>query len=294
MADKDKIEKVLENYNDVFADIYNTLLFQEPFLKEENLDFGATESIYKAETGQWAKQCRDVLKTYRNNQLCIFSLGMENQSFIDKNMPIRIMGYDYTAYRALIANAKPLAPVITIVLNFTETRWNQPKNLLGLMDNVPEKLKPFIQDYEIKVFDIAFLDDETIESFTSDFKAIARFFKKKRLGELDAVSDHETALKHVEAVLDLLQVFTHDNRYKEAYENGLREKVEKGDEVYMCTVIDMYEQRGLEKGIEEGLHALVQSLKKILPDFSAVYDVVIQNEIYANVTKEQVEKYFKE
>lgn len=56
----------------------------------------------------------------------------------------------------------------------------------------------------------------------------------------------------------------------------------------MCTVIDMYEQRGLEKGLQ----ALVTSLGKILPDFSAVYDAVIQNEIYADVTEEQVRKYF--
>lgn len=246
----------------------------------------------KAETGELAAQYRDVLKAYHNNHLCIFSLGIENQSSIDKNMPVRIMGYDYAAYRALISNGNPVTPIITIVLNFTETRWNKPKNLLGLMEDIPEQLKPFVQDYRIQVFDIAFLDDEIIERFTSDFKAIARFFKKKRLGELDAVSDHETALKHVEAVLDLLQVFTHDNRYKEAYENGLRQRIEKGDEIYMCTVIDTYEQRGIKKGIEEGLQALVHSLKKILPDFSAVYDAVIQNEIYADITEEQVKKYF--
>lgn len=292
MAEKDKTEKVLEDYNDVFADIYNTLLFKEPFLKKDQLDYGPTESIYKTEIGIPAGQYRDVLKTYRNNHLCIFSLGIENQSSIDENMPIRIMGYDYATYRASISNGKPTAPVITIVLNFTETRWNKPTNLLGLMPGIPEKLKPFVQDYKVRVFDIAFLEDEAIERFTSDFKAVVRFFKKKRLGELEAVSDNRTALKHVEAVLELLQVFTHDNRYKEAYENGLREKIERGDEIYMCTVIDMYEQRGLEKGIEEGLQALVTSLGKILPDFSAVYDAVIQNEIYADVTEEQVRKYF--
>lgn len=104
------------------------------------------------------------------------------------------------------------------------------------MIGIPEKLKPFVQDYKIRVFDIAFLEDETIERFTSDFKAVARFFKKKRLGELEAVSDDRTALKHVEAVLELLQVFTHDNRYKEAYENGLREKIERGDEIYICAL----------------------------------------------------------
>ena len=39
MAEKDKAEKVLEDYNDVFADIYNTLLFKEHFLDEKNMYF---------------------------------------------------------------------------------------------------------------------------------------------------------------------------------------------------------------------------------------------------------------
>lgn len=46
-----------------------------------------------------------------------------------------------------------------------------------------DELAEYVQDYKIHVFDIAFLEDETIEAFTSDFKEIARFFKRKRLGE---------------------------------------------------------------------------------------------------------------
>lgn len=61
MAEKDKAEKVLEDYNDVFADIYNTLLFKEHFLDEKNLNYGPTESIYKAETGDMAEQ-REMYK----------------------------------------------------------------------------------------------------------------------------------------------------------------------------------------------------------------------------------------
>ena len=47
MNKNDHVEKLLEDYNDVFADIYNTLLFRKPLLKEDFLQFGPTESIYK-------------------------------------------------------------------------------------------------------------------------------------------------------------------------------------------------------------------------------------------------------
>ncbi len=45
LGKKDLAAKKLEDYNDVFADIYNTLLFGEDLIIEQQLDFGPTESI---------------------------------------------------------------------------------------------------------------------------------------------------------------------------------------------------------------------------------------------------------
>lgn len=38
MADKDLAEKYLESFSDVFADIYNVLLFRKEILLEEGLE----------------------------------------------------------------------------------------------------------------------------------------------------------------------------------------------------------------------------------------------------------------
>lgn len=106
MSEKDKVEKVLEDYNDVFADIYNTLLFQTPFLQEDKLEFGPIESIYKTEQGELKEQRRDVLKIYRENNLILLSLGAENQSKIERNMLIRVMGYDCATYRQQLSQRR--------------------------------------------------------------------------------------------------------------------------------------------------------------------------------------------
>ena len=45
---------------------------------------------------------------------------------------------------------------------------------------MPKELKPFVNDYKINVFSIAWLDDKTIEKFTSDFKIVAKYFQTKR------------------------------------------------------------------------------------------------------------------
>ncbi|MBQ3165514.1 MAG: hypothetical protein IJC02_13480 [Lachnospiraceae bacterium] len=100
MAEKDLAEKKLEDYGDVFADIYNTLLFGKQLLVPEQLFAGSTESIYKSAKDQWKEQRRDTVKEYMNCvNLTIATLGIENQSTIDENEPIRVMGYDYGSYR---------------------------------------------------------------------------------------------------------------------------------------------------------------------------------------------------
>ena len=55
----------------------------------------------------------------------------------------------------------------------------------------------------------------------------------------------------------------------------------------MCTYSTAMEN----KGIEKGLRALVRSLKDYIKDFEALYSVVIRNEEYKSVTRDEVKKY---
>lgn len=57
MGQKDLREKLLEDHEDVFSDIFNGLLFGRNVIKQQYLKSGSTESVYKAENGE----CRDQL-----------------------------------------------------------------------------------------------------------------------------------------------------------------------------------------------------------------------------------------
>ena len=65
----------------------------------------------------------------------------------------------------------------------------------------------------------------------------------------------------------------------------------------MCKAIKELIEDGREEGRiagrEEGLRALVFSLSLLLPDSDAVYQAIIKNEDYSNVSKEQVMKYYR-
>ena len=62
MAEKDMTEKTLEDYDDVFADIVNVLLFNgQRHITEKDLSSETARSIYKAD-GKLHEQERDVAK----------------------------------------------------------------------------------------------------------------------------------------------------------------------------------------------------------------------------------------
>lgn len=264
-----------EDYNDVFADIYNVLVFDKKYLDEDGLEAGPTESIYKAEEGELKEQRRDVLKTYRKQNFMICSLGIENQSTIDKYMPLRVMGYDYVTYQGQIQNKKKIIPTITIVLNFSEKRWNKPTNLHGLL-KLPNGLKHLVQDYQIKVYDIAFLDDDVIEKFTSDFKLVAKYLKKRRLGKVDDLIQEQQVIQHVEAVLNLFRVFAKDERYEQLLTENIVTMEKKGDEVAMCIVLDTLERRGRFAQLVECVEHLMESQKCSLEKACEMLGTTIQ------------------
>ena len=100
MGQKDITEKLLEDYNDVFADIVNVLLFRgNRIVKEESLKETKVKSQYKAEAGKLHEQERDVAKYWQDGNALVAICGLENQTAEEKYMPLRVFSYDGASYR---------------------------------------------------------------------------------------------------------------------------------------------------------------------------------------------------
>lgn len=245
MAEKDIAEKVLEAYNDVFADIVNGLLFQgKKVISEEELEEQAAYSHYKSD-GALREQERDVSKIWKTGKIKLAFVGFENQTDIDSDMPFRVIGYDGAEYRSQL-NSKERYPVITLVLYFgSERRWKKPKSLLEQL-NIPEALKPFVNDYKINVFEIAFLTEEQVKLFQSDFRIIADYFVQKRKNGEYHPEPQE--LRHVQETLQMLSIMSGDHRFEEVY----NESMERGSYT-MCEMLDRMINKGKVEGIREGI-----------------------------------------
>ena len=71
MGEIDKNEKSLEDYNDVFKDIVNMLLFDgKEYVHEADLQEASPYSNYTA-NGKVRNQERDVVKFWKNNGISI-------------------------------------------------------------------------------------------------------------------------------------------------------------------------------------------------------------------------------
>lgn len=259
MGARDITEKNLEAFNDVFADIVNVLLFKgKHLMKEKDLEADTKDSMFKAD-GKIHEQERDVSKFWKNGEIRISVLGFENQTNPDKDMPLRVISYDGASYRQQLLDkkAKQRYPVATIVLYFgTKDKWSAPKNLLSCF-KVPEELKPFVNDYKINVFNIAWLSDKIIDMFQSDFKIVAKYFQTVRLKKDYKGSNEE--IRHVDALLKMLSALTGDNSFEEVYNEG---NLKIGG-VTMCEVVEKIKNQGKEELIRNLIESNAGTLEQI-------------------------------
>lgn len=272
-------EKLLADYNDVFADIVNVLLFGgKRVIQEDKLMDTKVRSQYKASDGILHENERDIAKIIVNCNVKIAMFGLEHQTDVDEDMPFRVVDYDGSSYRSqMLKESKERYPVITMVLYFGTTPWDKGRTLYDVL-NIQDDFKPFVSNYKINVFEIAFLTPEQVEKFTSDFKIVADYFVQKRTTK--DYSPSASVIKHVDAVLKIMTALTGDNSFAESA-GSMKNK----EGVSMCEIMQRIhteseakgEARGRAEGRAEGREDTLRILKDagILPkdfDFDSLSD----------------------
>ena len=287
MQGKDITEKMLEKYNDVFADILNVLLFAGGDVVDESALTDALPMSMLKIDGRVRTQERDIAKYWRKNKINVALFGLENQTVPNKLMPLRVFGYDGAEYvkQSRKENSdRAKYPVITLVLYLGyEKRWNYPKRLFDVLD-IDEDIRPYVNDFKINLFEIAYLEREKIDLCKSDFRILADYLYQMRKSR-DYIAD-ETNIAHVEELLTLMSAMTGDNRFEETI-NDLKGK----EKVNMCEVLDRVEARGIEKGRLEGRQeGTINTLISLVKDGILSLD---EAAIRADMSAKDFKKYIK-
>lgn len=254
MGAQDITEKNLEALNDVFADIVNVRLFNgEQLIRENDLETDTAKSMFKAD-GKIHEQERDVSKIWKNGEIRISILGLENQTAQDSTMPLRVMSYDGASYKQQLVNKSKPYPVTTLVLYFgTDKKWSTSKSLYDCFD-IPERLKPFVSNYRINVFNIAWLSEAKINRFKSDFKCIAQYLRAKLLKKRYVGSKEK--LRHANETLKMFSALTGDDSFEKVY----NESNFKEGGIAMCDVVERIKDEGRNEGFAKAREELIISL----------------------------------
>ena len=242
-------------------------------------------------------------------------LVLENQSYVDYRMVFRVMleeslsyikqqkrayqqrkkeGYKFTQdeFLSRMRKGEKFVLVITLVLYLgKEKPWDGAKSLYDLLE-IDEEWKPFINNHEINLFDYhnynEFSQFNTENRFV--FELLSSSHDKEKTGEViekylnDYILDEEV----VKAIFGMLDINEDIDKYKK--------ETEEGEKYHMCKAWDDHKEQGRREGeqaaIRKSVKVLVDSLKKFSLDMEAIYNVVVENELYKDITREQVEKYY--
>ena len=271
---KDITKKKLQEHPDVFADIFNSLVFSgREFVNPSELTLIPTASRHSDAEGELRERTRDILMQDNRSGALYFLLGLENQDYIDNTMPLRCMGYDFaaydmqvkeymdanrekdnSAYLRKIHKEQKLAPVITLVTYYGQEEWDAPKDMYGML-NIPEEWKqeavPFVHNYPMNFVHMGKLPPEVRERFTSDVRLLVEYLACKNDPEKIIKLAHKMSqtISHPEDLLDAFFTLTKDQRY-----NGIKDTIinKPKEEMTMCVMLDIFENRGIEKGKAEG------------------------------------------
>ena len=276
MAEKDITEKLLTDIDEVFADIYNSLCFNgENIIKPDDLSSASVTTAFIS-NDVTRGLISDVSKIYKNSNLTLALLNIENQSTEDSDMPFRIIGYEGAKYNSqLISGSDERYAVATLVLNFnTKKRWSTPKSIKeSLKNKYPIELDEYINDYKINVIDVAFMDKDDIEKLNSDFKAVAKYYYLKRNNIEDFEELGECNLKYPVQTFATMKALTGDSRFEIAY-NDYVETHKDDKEVTMEKILDDLINKGKSEGKELQAKETAINLKNMNMDEETIAKAV--------------------
>ena len=276
MAEKDITEKLLTDIDEVFADIYNNLCFKgDNIIKPDDLSNASVTTAFIS-NDVTRGLISDVSKIYKNSNLTLALLNIENQSTEDSDMPFRIIGYKGAKYNSqLISGSDERYAVATLVLNFnTRKRWSTPKSIKeSLKNKYPIELDEYINDYKVNVIDVAFMDKEDIEKLNSDFKAVAKYYYLKRNNIEDFEELGECNLKYPVQTFATMKALTGDSRFETAYNDYVEtHKDDKG--VTMEKILDDLINKGKSEGKELQARETAINLKNMNMDEETIAKAV--------------------
>lgn len=302
-----------------YADLWNGSIFRgEQIIKADELSEVNTVQS-KSDAQAVIERSNDIAMKQTADGKCLAVWLIANQETVDYSMPVRVMlqealEYDrqlkeirrknresakkatavrFTTSGEFLSQIKRddrLHPVVTLIVYWGEEEWQGAKCLHDILDFGEEKtdkeelsriLRKYVPEYPIHFLNLSEMND--YENFHTELRTLFELYarRNRKIEFTEYLEEHADEVDS-ETCWVLGQLINS----KELQNYTVEEKRDMGN------VITELIEDGRAEGKREGLKALVRTLKCLLQDFNAVYEAVIKNDEYHDVTKEQVLDYY--
>ncbi len=251
MKQKDLVEKDFVAFPDVAADMLNALLFEgEPIINAEELVPAPTETLYFGDSGKrFRNQYEDLAKyEMREGQIRTMYL-FANQTLPDSRMILRKAGYIGGAYREQYEEkAAGSYPVIELILYWGEKHWQGPRSISQLYSkhSLSPKLRKYIDNIRLHVWEMRHLPQEVRERFSSDMRIVLDYLAEGNSYCSDRPVVHKSAL------IRMLKVLSGDKDIEGIEKQLETMDIREEDKITVCELFEQYERKGRNEGIQQG------------------------------------------
>ena len=288
-----------------FADAFNYYAFdgRQVVCAEKLSEADPTELaiIFSEDRKEFVEKFRDVLKQcilMEDDKFSYLMIGIENQTDIHYAMPVKNMIYDALEYGKQVSRrakehkeAKDtkgaeflsgftkedkLKPVITLVVYWGTKKWDAPRSLKEMFEDVSEDVLQFVSDYKVNL-----IVPKEIKDFTKfktelgkALKYISVVDQKEEYKELTKQEEYQDVNKETAILLKKVA--------------GINVKVKKEEEkVNMCKALQDFTDEAIEKGRAE---ELVRLCREFGQSEEAILNRLMKE---LNLTEEQALQYMK-
>lgn len=232
------------------------------------------------------------LRSSADDELYVYLL-FEHKSYPDRQIFLQLLRYITRIWKQEWrgGDARPLVPVLPIVLYHGETRWTLTHQLGDLLPPLAA-MSSFTPDFEYVVADFSPYSDEEIRGnvWTRLCLGILQVAFHPQAAKLlpplvkltNQLKQQETGLEYIYTVLKYLSVGARYLDSEELFQTYLTHASDGGEEI--MTIAEQWIEQGIERGIEQGRQAgMRQAILNILEmRFDVSEDAVIRLEQVTN------------
>lgn len=256
-----------DNYH--FADIWNGFLYNgKQIIKADEL-LEADRILTSNPKSSSFTNISDKSKLWNGKQLRL--LLLENQSYIDYHMIIRTMSLECNSYQKQWKSLKRqhqinkdlrddeylsgmkkgehFIPVITLVINFSNRKWDAARTLYDIIDLKDDDIiKNYISNYHMNLYD--YHDYDNFEMFKTTLKNIfevARYSNDEE--SLEKCLQKDSRYKHLDE--DTIRIINDINSVKVEIIGGYGN---------MCKAFEDHKLSGVKEGLKEGKRTVLIAL----------------------------------